>query len=112
MASEVPTSIKHDRNGLPAGVDPYHGLRIEPGSKLTALARAAEVEVNSSHHQAIEKAGKSLRVTAHAPDGVVEGVEWTGYANWVVVGQWHPERIKNDRLVEAVFWQLITPTSG
>jgi len=108
IASEVPTSIKHDRNGLPAGVDPYHALRIEPGSKLTALARAAEVEINSSHHQAIEKAGESLRVTAHAPDGVVEAVEWTGDANWVVGVQWHPERMKNDRLAEALFRELIT----
>jgi len=108
IASELPTKIKHDRNGLPAGVDPRHGLRIEPGSKLAALARATEVEINSSHHQAIEKAGKSLRVTAHSIDGVVEAIEWTGDANWVVGVQWHPERMKNDRLAEALFRELIT----
>ena len=56
-----------------------HPVRIEPGSRLTEiLAHAGEsnAQVNSSHHQAIRKVGRNLRVTAFSPnDGVVEAVE-------------------------------------
>lgn len=115
IASEVQTTIRHDKKGLPLGADdPHHGARIEAGSMLAELPRTAELageglsaDVNSSHHQSILTPGKGLRITAHAPDGVVEAVEWTGDANWVVGVQWHPERMKNDRLAEALFRELI-----
>jgi putative glutamine amidotransferase len=57
------------------------------------LSQAAEAEINSSHHQAIDKPGNNLRVTARAADGTIEGVEWTGDSNWVAGVQWHPERM-------------------
>src|SRR2546428_225212 len=67
--------------------------------------RAAEI--NSSHHQAIAEPGENLRVTAHAPDGTVEGVEWTGDSNWVVGVQWHPERMPDDPFAQRLFQQFV-----
>ncbi len=50
-------------------------------------------QVNSSHHQAIGRAGDNLLVTAVSPaDGVVEGVELDSPSHFVVGVQWHPER--------------------
>jgi putative glutamine amidotransferase len=108
IPSEHRTDIKHDRKGLPAGAgDPRHTVRIEPGSKLAALAAENSAEVNSSHHQAVLAPGRGLRVTTHAPDGVVEAVEWTGDGNWVVGVQWHPERMFGDAFAQALFQELI-----
>ena len=112
IPSELRTKIRHDKKDLPPGADdPRHGVRIEPGSKLAGLAERAgvglSVEVNSSHHQAISSPGLNLRVTAEAPDAVVEAVEWTGSGNWVVGVQWHPERMAGDALAAALFNELV-----
>ena len=109
IATELGTQIRHDKKGLPTGAaDPRHPARIESTSKLSELAGRAEAEVNSSHHQAILAAGKNLRVTAQAPDGVIEAVEWAGDANWVLGMQWHPERMPGDALAVELFRELLT----
>lgn len=46
--------------------------------------------VNTFHHQAVKDPGKRFRVTALAPDGVVEAIESTEYKPVMGV-QWHPE---------------------
>lgn len=113
IPSELGTQIRHDKRCLPSGaVDPRHAARIELSSKLAALASAVEAEVNSSHHQAILAAGKNLRVTARAPDGVIEAVEWIGDANWAVGVQWHPERMAGDALATALFRKLVAAARG
>lgn len=104
IASELQTNIRHAReSGEP---DRIHTACIE-GGRLARLAGAAEVTVNSSHHQAIRATGRGLRVTAHAPDGVVEAVEWTGDGNWALGVQWHPERMTADPLAQALFRELV-----
>ncbi len=116
IASELRTNIKHDKKELPPGApDPVHQAHFDAGSKLAALPGMSELAengfsayVNSSHHQSILTPGRGLRITAHARDGVVEAVEWTGDTNWVVGVQWHPERMKDDPLAEALFQELIT----
>jgi putative glutamine amidotransferase len=87
----------------PSSTDPIHGATFELGSRLAGIAGSAQAEINSSHHQAIEKSGQNLRITAHALDGVIEGVEWTGDSNWVVGVQWHPERMIGDPFSERLF---------
>jgi putative glutamine amidotransferase len=73
------------------------------------LAGANEIRVNSSHHQSVLAPGKNLRVVAHAPDGVVEALEWTGDSNWVTGAQWHPERmVADDRFARALFAEFVT----
>jgi putative glutamine amidotransferase len=107
IPSEIATGIqhawpKHD------GPEPHHPAKLEADSRLAQLAGSSEVNVNSSHHQSILEAGKNLRVVAHAPDGVIEAVEWTGDDNWVTGVQWHPERmIYQDPLAQALFRQFI-----
>jgi putative glutamine amidotransferase len=51
--------------------------------------------------------GRGLRITARAPDGVVEAVEWVDASNWVVGVQWHPERMPEDALAQALFRDLV-----
>jgi putative glutamine amidotransferase len=108
IPSEVRTDIQHKWNREQGAPEPFHLIRIEPGSRLAQLAGKNEARVNSSHHQSVLNPGRHLRVTAQAPDGVIEAVEWTGDANWVTGVQWHPERmIKNDLLAQALFRELV-----
>jgi putative glutamine amidotransferase len=106
IPSELRSEIQHVwTRGAP---EPFHSVGIEPGSRLALLAGKNEARVNSSHHQSILEVGRGLRVTAHAPDGVIEAVEWTGDSNWVTGVQWHPERmIDADSLAQALFRELV-----
>ena len=46
--------------------------------------------VNSAHHQAVDRTGRAVVVSATAPDGVVEAIEHPGYRFCLGI-QWHPE---------------------
>lgn len=108
IPSEITTPIDHDQDE--GGNDGLHRIRIE-GGHLGELAKElgpkSELQINSSHHQAILQPGRGLRITAHAPDGVVEAVECQEGKSWVVGVQWHPERMRGDALAEALFRRLV-----
>lgn len=53
---------------------------------------APRIDVNSSHHQLINRLGHELIASAIAPDGVIEGIESTQH-RFVVGVQWHPEAL-------------------
>jgi putative glutamine amidotransferase len=111
IPTEVGKKIIHspEEDELPDGSeapDAMHSVSIEPGH-LYDLSKAAGAEVNSWHHQSIFEPARGLRVTARAADGVVEAVEWTDNSNWVLGVQWHPERLPEDSLANALFTQLI-----
>ena len=67
-----------------------HRVRVEPNTRLAEIIGAGEHEVNSRHHQAVDRLGRGLIVSAAADDGVIEAIEKPG-ATFVVAVQWHPE---------------------
>jgi putative glutamine amidotransferase len=72
-----------------------HPVRIQPGSRLASVLdqELSDIQVNSSHHQALNRLGDNLRITAISPrDNVVEAVELQSPGHFVVGVQWHPER--------------------
>jgi putative glutamine amidotransferase len=70
-----------------------HPITVKQGSRLARFSQGEELLVNSSHHQAIDQPGDSLRVVATSPvDGVIEALEGVEPAQFVVAVQWHPER--------------------
>jgi putative glutamine amidotransferase len=106
IRTEKPGTLVHGQTDLPPGErkgDVRHPASLAPESLLAKLNGTSQAEINSSHHQAIDKVGDSLRVTAKAPDGIIEGVEWTGDANWIVGVQWHPERMGDDAFAKRLF---------
>jgi putative glutamine amidotransferase len=106
IPSEIHTKIQHAWTGH-EGPEPHHDVTFDPSSRLAQLAGANLARVNSSHHQSVLQPGRNLRVVAHAPDGVIEAVEWTGDANWIVGVQWHPERmVADDELAKSLFRDL------
>ena len=73
----------------------WHSVRLVPGSRLSGLLGADELEVNSRHHQAVlpTKVATDLTAVATSPDGIVEAFESNAH-RWVVGVQWHPERLE------------------
>ena len=58
--------------------------------------------LNSRHHQAVQKVGSGLVVSATAPDGVIEAVEDPSKRFCVGV-QWHPENFYRTGEFRALF---------
>jgi putative glutamine amidotransferase len=83
-----------------------HDVKIEPGTKLAGILRPGNLNVNSSHHQAIKNVGEGFRVTAYAPDGIVEGLEDPNHPFYVGV-QWHPEDMKGENSAAALFGAFV-----
>jgi putative glutamine amidotransferase len=92
IRDQVPGALKHDH--YPNIPRDYlaHSITIEPNCSLAEILGATEVEVNSLHHQAIEKLAPSLRPLAYSPDQLVEAVELPGHPFGFGV-QWHPESL-------------------
>jgi putative glutamine amidotransferase len=67
-----------------------HTVRPEPGSQIALLVGPEDYTVNSRHHQAANRLGRGLVVTAQAADGIIETLEDPD-SRFVVAVQWHPE---------------------
>jgi putative glutamine amidotransferase len=67
-----------------------HSIRVTAGTRLAEIIGAGEHEVNSRHHQAVDRLGQGLIASAVAGDGVIEGIEKPGAAFAIGV-EWHPE---------------------
>jgi putative glutamine amidotransferase len=68
-----------------------HPVEVKAPSRLREILGRDALSVNSIHHQAVDRIGEGLAVSALSPeDGVVEGLEMPG-RRFVVAVQWHPE---------------------
>lgn len=72
------------------GGDRVHPVISEPDSWAGALY-GERFDVNSAHHQAVDRIGRGLTVDLRAPDGVVEALHHESGRVFSV--QWHPERM-------------------
>ena len=69
---------------------PSHKIFIEPNSLLHRIVQKNEIEINSSHHQAVKSVGSKMIVSATAEDGIIEAIEMPDYT-FVLGIEWHPE---------------------
>ena len=67
-----------------------HQIQIQPGTQLQKIVKQQTLEVNTTHHQAVNRLGKGLVVNAIAEDGLIEGIESSRHS-FVLGLQWHPE---------------------
>jgi putative glutamine amidotransferase len=95
-----------------AGDQTSHPIQIEAGSRLAAALGDEEVEVpdvldvNSFHHQAIDRLGEGLKVVARAPDGTIEAVEDPEHPFTIGV-QWHAETLAHRPYEAALFRHFV-----
>lgn len=110
IGAQVPTAIKHDYFPNAGYARDYlaHEVNIVPGSRLHAAFELPSVPVNSMHHQAVKDLAPALRVSAQAPDGMVEAIE-SGTEHFMVGVQWHPEVFEErDERTRRLFRAFVT----
>ncbi len=92
LPSEHPSPVRHSITRRNTEI--AHDVAIAAGTRLAALLPGSQsrstCDVNSRHHQAVEKVAPGFVVSAVSPDGVVEAIERPESAFCVGV-QWHPE---------------------
>ena len=100
LVQDIPTQVsgalEHKLASPPH--EPYelaHEVWIDKDTLLARLMGdrlkdADSCDVNSRHHQAIKDVAPGLRVSATAPDGIVEAIEDPS-AGFCLGVQWHPE---------------------
>ncbi len=102
IEAEIPNSLKHEQ-GIPLDRN-SHEVFVKENTFLSRLITTEKVYVNSHHHQAINKIGNGLTVSASAEDGVIEEIEDTRDDRFIFGVQWHPElNWKSDSLSNQIF---------
>ncbi|MGP4039748.1 gamma-glutamyl-gamma-aminobutyrate hydrolase family protein [Gracilibacillus sp. D59] len=87
-----PLAINHNQKA--ARPEPTHYIQIDEMSRLYQILGSTNIQVNSMHHQAIDKLAPNLKKVAAAPDGVIEAVEGVDKTSPMIMGiQWHPEEM-------------------
>ncbi|UVI36543.1 gamma-glutamyl-gamma-aminobutyrate hydrolase family protein [Brevibacterium spongiae] len=92
-------------------VGTVHSVEVAANSRLSeALGLSGTAYTSSYHHQAIDRLGEGLQVTARAADGCIEAVEDPNHA--IVAVQWHPEdRAETEAVDSALFaWVVAQAT--
>jgi putative glutamine amidotransferase len=84
----------HDNHGSPRDLL-AHSIDVVSGSELSKVTPGDHVMVNSLHHQSVKDVAPGLHVTAHSPDGVVEGIESAD--GMIVAVQCHPEELLGEQ---------------
>jgi putative glutamine amidotransferase len=102
---DLGTEIVHRPSAT--GGDPVsHPIEVEADSRLAAALGRTELQVNSYHHQAVDRLGERLRVTARAPDGTVEAIE-DPERDFTIGVQWHAESDVHRACEAALFRRFV-----
>ncbi|CAL9614352.1 gamma-glutamyl-gamma-aminobutyrate hydrolase family protein [Streptomyces sp. Tu 3180] len=95
------TLVQHvDGHAEAPGVFGRHPVKPVPGTRYAGLV-PEQTSVPTFHHQAVDRLGEGLVVSAHAEDGTVEAVELPA-SPWVLGVQWHPEMGDDVRVMRAL----------
>jgi putative glutamine amidotransferase len=95
IAAQQPGTLDHAQ--LDKKYQVVHQVEVGAGSLLAQAVGTTRLGVNSTHHQAVEKVAKPLRVAAVSSDGIIEGLELTPAERhllpYLLAVQFHPERL-------------------
>jgi putative glutamine amidotransferase len=90
LIQHLPSAARHDSED-PNTAAPAHEVAIQPDTLLANIADARTWRVNSRHHQAADKVGAGLQISARdVHDRTIEGLERRD-KRFVLAVQWHPE---------------------
>lgn len=103
IPTQYPAAMEHRRENVPFI---EHVVKIVPDSRLYGTVEQARVPVASLHHQAVAHTGDGWRITAKAPDGIIEAMERADHP-WAVAVQWHPELMPDHPAHQALFREFV-----
>lgn len=102
LPSQVEGALRHHQ--WEDKKETFHSILLTRYSPLSELFQSNEIQVNSSHHQAVKDLGRGLVPLAASSDGVIEAVHCPSDRCTIGV-QWHPERMLEDpRQIELARW--------
>ncbi|GHF40002.1 gamma-glutamyl-gamma-aminobutyrate hydrolase [Streptomyces mashuensis] len=91
LVQHLPDVVGHDGHNPKAGTFTDHTVTPVPGSLTARLLGPHPRPVATHHHQAVDRLGEGLRVSAHAEDGTAEALEYVAHDGFALGIQWHPE---------------------
>jgi putative glutamine amidotransferase len=99
LIPDIPAWGKFNHSKIPNGKDRYHSVLLDPASWLVDLIKETKGIINSNHHQATDRMGANLVVSAFSEDGVAEAAERKDPQGQSFLGlvQWHPERMDDQK---------------
>lgn len=97
LINDIETIRGTNHRKISSAEDRRHHVTVFKDSLLNEITGETSGEINSSHHQAIDRLGEGLMISAKADDGIIEGVEWAEKSGkpFLLAVQWHPERLKD-----------------
>ena len=121
LVQDIPSEV---RGALPHSLkipphEPYslaHEVWLDKDTLLSRLmgerlSDADSCEVNSRHHQAVKDVARGFKVSATAPDGVIEAIEDPA-ARFCLGVQWHPENFWRTGEFRPLFEAFVEAASG
>ena len=108
LYQDIPTQYSKEiiHSKVVKGVENYHTVTIDENSYLAkVLGETTDVKVNTSHHQAVREVAGGFKITATAPDGVIEAIENEDAS--ILCVQWHPERMQDMEMYRRFFEDFV-----
>lgn len=93
------------------GEEVTHRVRLDPGGMLAAVVGGEALEVNSFHHQAVDRLGEGLRAIAWSEDDVVEALQ-ADDRGFLLGVQWHVECLVEHPEHAAIFGAFVDAARG
>ncbi|GAB4398201.1 MAG: gamma-glutamyl-gamma-aminobutyrate hydrolase family protein [Anaerolineales bacterium] len=110
LYADIPAQVKkalvHNApggDGVPARTRLMHPVSVSANSRLAKILGVESLNVNSLHHQGVERLAAGLTAAAFAPDGIIEAVEIPGHPFGLAV-QFHPEWLGDQEPIRRL-WQ-------
>lgn len=105
--SQMPGAVFHSYVDIKPREFIAHEVTVQAGSRLARQLGATATPVNSLHHQGIRQLAAGVTAVAHAPDGLIEGIEIPDHPYAIGV-QWHPEDLApTDPAMQGLFDGLV-----
>ena len=92
IPTDLPNAIKHQQDA-PGWYATHKIDIIDSYSWLSQIFKKSTVMVNSYHHQSLKDIAPDFKISAKAPDGVIEAIELKDRDVFCVGVQWHPEEM-------------------
>ncbi len=90
-----------------------HPVELEKGSMIASVFGTRTIQVNSLHHQAVDRLGDGLTATARSPEGFIEAIEFADRKGFALGVQWHPEHMAaKDPSQQLIFERFVSACKG